>query len=374
MPNKSPNKIIFAGTLLIIIALLGFKFFTKKDKPPDNTEEKSTVIEFLDNDQKEQEENSSTSTSSAPKENSEISIVAVGDIIMSRTVGIKITESGDNALPFRKIADILLAGDITFGNVEAPFLDQGELIREGMTFKAEPKFIEGLTLSGFDVVSLANNHSKNFGAEGLTYTFNHLASNDIKYCGAGNNSQEAHQPAILESKGIKFAFLAHTYSDGLDFKTHLDKDKPDIAFWDLPQAVEDIKKAKEQADVVISYMHAGQEYTAKPIPEQVEFAHAVIDAGADLVIGSHSHWVQTTEKYKDKYIIYSMGNFVFDQEWSQETKEGVIVKLKFDNRKFNLAEFIPVIIENYNQPRLANEKEIEKILKQMKLKGEIVNL
>lgn len=370
--TKSPNKIIFAGTILIIIALLGFKFFTKNNNPKNNPEEQSTVIEFLDNNN--QKESKEKDNKKAANNSQEINIIAVGDIIMSRTVGIKITESGDNALPFRKVADILSAGDITFGNVEAPFLDQGELIREGLTFKAEPGFIEGLTLSGFDIVSLANNHSKNFGSNGLIYTFNHLASNKIKYCGAGNNYQEAHQPAILELKGIKFAFLAHTYSDGLDFETHLNKDEPDVAFWDLPQAIEDIKAAKKQADVVISYMHAGQEYVAKPIPDQVEFAHAVIDAGADLVLGSHPHWVQTTEKYKDKYIIYSMGNFVFDQEWSQETKEGVIVKLKFDNQKFSLAEFIPVIIENFNQPRLANEKEKEKILKQMELKSNTINL
>lgn len=361
--NKSPNKIILLGTALIIIALTGFLFFTRNK----NKNIEGTIIDLTASKQElKQEEKKS-------ENNSEVNLIAVGDIIMSRTVGIKIRESGDNALSFRKVSDILSQGDITFGNLEAPFHNQGDLVREGMTFKAEPEFIDGLKLASFDVMSMANNHTKNQGSDGLLFTFDLLNQNNIKFCGAGKNFNEAHQPAILEVNGQKFAFLAYTYSDGIDFQTHLSQDEPDVAFWDIAQAQKDIQAVKLQVDAVIAYMHAGQEYSPKPIAEQIEFAHAAIDAGADLVLGSHPHWIQNTEKYKDKYIIYSMGNFVFDQEWSQETKEGVIVKLKYQDHKFNQAEFIPVIIENFNQPRVADGMEKDKILRQMELKSSIVN-
>ncbi len=363
--QKSPNKIILLGTLLIILAIIGIIFFTKSNKK--SVAEDGIIIDLTSSkkDQKQSEKK--------VEENPEINLTAVGDIILSRTVGVKIKESGDNSLPFRKVSNILSQGDITFGNLEAPFYNQGELIKEGMTFKAEPEFIEGIKLAGFDVMSLANNHTKNQGSEGLLFTFNLLNQNNIKFCGAGKNFQEAHQPAILESKGKKFAFLAYTYSDGIDFETHLGENEPDVAFWDANQAKIDIAQAKTQADSVIVYMHAGQEYSPKPIQDQINFAHSAIDNGADLVLGSHPHWVETTEKYKDKYIIYSMGNFVFDQEWSQETKEGVIVKLKYKDNRFSQAEFIPVIIENFNQPRVANDAEKNKIFNQMELKSSVVN-
>lgn len=363
--EKSPNKIILLGTLLIISAIIGILFFTKSNKK--SIAEDGIIIDLTSSkkDQKQKDKKI--------EENSEINLTAVGDIIMSRTVGVKIKESGDNALPFRNVSDILSQGDITFGDLEAPFLDKGDLITEGMSFKAEPEFIEGIKLAGFDVMSLANNHTKNQGSEGLFFTFNLLKQNNIKFCGAGTNFQEAHNSAIVEAKGKKFAFLAYTYSDGIDFETHLSENEPDVAFLDINQAKIDIAEAKKQADSVIVYMHAGEEYSPKPIEEQINFAHSAIDNGADLVLGSHPHWVETTEKYKDKYIIYSMGNFVFDQEWSQETKEGAIVKLKYKDNRFNQAEFIPVIIEDYNQPRIANDTEKSKIFNQMELKSSIIN-
>ncbi|MFA6295955.1 MAG: CapA family protein [Patescibacteria group bacterium] len=367
--NKSPSKIILIGIILILAATVGIIFFTKDNKKSVTGE---TIID-LTSSKKDSASAPKDSADKAENSNSEINLTAVGDIIMSRHVGVKIKESGDNALPFRKVSDILSAGDITFGDLEAPFLNQGDLITEGMSFKAEPEFIEGIKLAGFDVMAMANNHTKNQGPEGLLFTFDLLNQNNIKFCGAGKNFAEAHQPAILESKGKKFAFLAYTYSDGIDFQTHLSENEPDVAFWDANQAKIDIDQAKTQADSVIVYMHAGQEYSPKPIQDQINFAHSAIDNGADLVLGSHPHWVETTEKYKDKYIIYSMGNFVFDQDWSQETKEGVIVKLKYKDNRFNQAEFIPVIIEDFNQPRVANDAEKSKIFNQMELKSSVIN-
>jgi len=301
-------------------------------------------------------------------------IVAAGDVMLSRHVGTKIRKAGDVNLPFRKIKDILFSGDITFVNLEAPFFDEGKPVTSGMIFKAEPETISGLTFAGIDIVSLANNHIKNKGEAGMLYTFDHLTKSGIKYVGAGRNDDEAHQAVILERKGIKFAFLAYTASDGVKETSDLDASNPDVAFLDIKQAEKDIKKAKENSDVVIVSMHAGAEYTLNPEKKQIDFAKSAIDFGASLVLGHHPHVVQKVEQYKGGYIIYSLGNLVFDQMWSEETREGVIVKCKFEGKNLKSLEFIPIKIEDYSKPRLALDFEEEKILKRMGLESPIVDL
>jgi poly-gamma-glutamate synthesis protein (capsule biosynthesis protein) len=131
-------------------------------------------------------------------------------------------------------------------------------------------------------------------------------------------------------------------------------------------------------------MHAGTEYMRTPNQNQTEFAHAAIDAGADMVIGHHPHWIQTTEKYQGKYIFYSLGNFIFDQMWSQDTKEGLALKITLSKipaprlqgtpvpAKLEKLELVPVIIENYSTPRLANEVESLRILKKIDLETKIL--
>ncbi len=127
-----------------------------------------------------------------------------------------------------------------------------------------------------------------------------------------------------------------------------------------------IQKAKEKADIIVITMHAGQEYTRTPTELQKNFAHTAIDAGADIVIGAHPHWVQTVEKYRDKYIFYSLGNFIFDQEFSPETKSGLALQIfvRKTASETSLTHILlkPIIIENYGQPRLANDQEAQKIL------------
>lgn len=134
---------------------------------------------------------------------------------------------------------------------------------------------------------------------------------------------------------------------------------------DTQKLIESIQKAKSNADIVVVTMHAGIEYTREPTPLQTDFAHAAIDNGADIILGAHPHWIQSVEQYSGKYIFYSLGNFVFDQEFSPETKEGLTLKINL--RKDKMAhieqiELAPIIIENYGQPRLANAEEKSRIL------------
>jgi poly-gamma-glutamate synthesis protein (capsule biosynthesis protein) len=301
-------------------------------------------------------------------ESQPVVLMAVGDIMLSRNVGTEMFKSHDYTLPFSKTADILVAADITFGNLESPFYNRGWRITQGMIFKAEPEAIAGLKLAGFDVLSLANNHIMNQGSAGLTYTLDYLKENDILTVGAGRDFNAAHTPTISKINDTNFGFLAYSYVD-----YHDSADQKDVVSGlNIEQAKKDLEALRSQVDVVIVSFHAGDEYTVKPNQSQKDFAHAVIEAGADLVIGHHPHWPQIIEKYQDKWIFYSLGNFVFDQEWSQETKEGLILKAVWQDKKLKELSLMPVIIENYSTPRLADSQESQKIFDRIGVSGPII--
>lgn len=350
---KKSYKLFLTGIVFVIIGAFGFLKFGS-DKNEEFVEEKEQVVE--------------------EKEDIETTLVAGGDVMLSRHVGTKIRESGDSALPFREIYNIFNEADIAFVNLESPFHNEGGYVTEGMVFKSEPETIEGLNLAGIDVVSLANNHTRNRSETGLLYTFDYLLENNIDYVGAGNNFEEAHLEKILEKEGIKFAFLAYTYSDGANFESSVTIDDPDVAFMDVIKMKEDVERARKISDVVVVSMHAGVEYKNYPNVQQKEFAREAINSGADLILGHHPHVVQSIEKYNNGFIIYSMGNLVFDQMWSEETREGIIAKCRFINKDLKQIEFIPIKIENYNQPRKAFDSESDIILERMKLEQSIIDL
>ena len=250
--------------------------------------------------------------------------------------------------------------------METPITEGPEIPDFEMVFRSNPGTEQTLKQAGFSVLSLANNHTPNFGEQGLKDTFNYLAEVGIKFVGAGNNEQEANQPVYIETKGIKFAFLAYNDTDIVPASYEAANSHAGTAFMRTEKMAEAVKEAKQKTDFVIISMHAGIEYTDKPNDSQVNFAHAAIDAGADLVIGHHPHVVQTMEKYKGKYIFYSLGNFVFDQPQSQETKEGLAIKVYFAKDGINKISLLPVVMENLVQPRMTNQSEAEKILQRLK--------
>lgn len=305
------------------------------------------------------------------QETEEITLIFGGDIMLARTVEQKILKTGDYALPFRKIAEEFSAADLAFANLESPFLDGGSSTPNGSTvFRALPETIEGLKLAGLDILTLANNHFGDQGNKGKLYTFKHLTDNGFEYVGAGNDFADAHQAVIKTVKGVKIGFLGYAYPETMYVATD---DSPGLANMDIGEMVKDVNKLKTEADFVIVTMHAGAEYTHLPGSSQIDFARAAVDAGADLVVGHHPHVVQTTEKYKDSYIIYSLGNLVFDQMWSEETQQGVVAKVILSGDKLKSIELLPIHIYDYNQPDWADEEEAQKILGDMGLEGRVVS-
>lgn len=277
-------------------------------------------------------------------------LIATGDVLAARTVNYKMVQQNNFKFPFAKTKELLKSADILFINLETPLLKNCPVTHEGMIFCGDERSVEGLKDVNVDVVNIANNHSYNHGLDGVNETVELLEKNNFLV--TGNK-----KPAILDVNDKKFGFLG--YND-------IGTQEEGITWADIPTMEKEINDLKTKVDFVIVQFHWGVEYVYDPSQRQRELGQKAIDFGADLIIGNHPHWVQGVEIYKDKLITYAHGNFVFDQMWSQETREGVVGVYTFNDKYLEDVKFYPVIIEDYVQPRFANETEAKKILDAMK--------
>ena len=281
-----------------------------------------------------------------------ITLLFVGDIMLSRAVGAMMEKSGNWEYPFLETAEFLRSADLTFGNLEGPISSHGTNVGSIYSFRANPKVAEGLVYAGFDVLSLANNHIWDYGREAFIDTIQILESIGISPVGGGLNYKKAHEPAIKVVGDTKLAYLAYT---GLVPPISGSKEAtPATSFLEIETAVADIQTSKTLADIVIFSFHWGNEYDTVPDDYQKTMAHALIDAGADLIIGHHPHIVQGVEKYGNGFIAYSLGNFVFDQNFSEETMRGIILRAIVKDKKIESVEPIKIKINNSFQPFLAD--------------------
>lgn len=258
--------------------------------------------------------------------------------------------------PFLKIAGYLKGADLVFANLESVISDKGTQQGSIYSFRANPKMIEGLLFAGIDVVSVANNHSLDYGIEALLDSGKLLRQAGITPVGAGKSSLEARAPALYNIEGTTVGILAYT-ALGSPFWQAKER-TPGIAWIDsslLEQLKQNIKKTKQQADIVIVSFHFGEEYQAKPNAMQQLLSRTAIDAGADLVVGHHPHVVQPIERYKHGWIAYSLGNFVFDQGFSKETMQGMMLRvLVYEN---SITQVMPLMIKISSefQPAISTE-------------------
>jgi len=271
-------------------------------------------------------------------------LLVTGDVIPARGVNYYATARHDFLWPFRPTADYTKNADITNINLEAP-LFAGCRVDPGpsFTFCGDARFVNGLTLMGADVVNLANNHLSNYGAEGITLTDQLLHQHGMQTSGLG-------PVAVIDVRGIKFGFIGFNGVGRAIDKTAL---KQGIA------------RARQLADIVVVQFHWGKEYERLPkadpgVPtpdDPVVIAHNTIDWGADIVIGNHPHWYQGVEVYHGKLITYAHGNFVFDQMWSEETREGVIGTYTFYGTQLVAASWKAYRIYDYGQPVFMNARD-----------------
>ena len=246
--------------------------------------------------------------------------------------------------------DLIEGADLAIANFENPAPNTFRYHTSGTVFSADPKLIKGLANAGIDWVGLANNHIGDAGGAGITQTIKNLKTYGIASSGAGKDLTAARKPAMLKTHGVTVAMLAY---DTIAGYYAAGKTKAGSAKLTAKTVKADVAAARKAgADVVIVFPHWGTEYDPTPFAGQKALAQAAIDAGADMVIGNHAHWAGAVQVYKGKPIWYALGNFVFDQTWSEPTMEGVTLELTFRGKALVQARMRPHIILDKAQPNL----------------------
>lgn len=274
----------------------------------------------------------------------------VGDMNFDRDVAKVIQEKGegDYFFPLQKIADDLLQYDFLFGNLEGPVSDKGKNVGSIYSFRMNPLTLDALARVGFKAVSVANNHIGDWGANAMKDTFDRLNIADIAAVGGGANAEEAYGPRFLTVKGLRIAILGESqFGKGY---TEATASSSGIAIINIPKLQVAIQKARLEADIVVASFHFGEEYEPEPNDFQKKVAHVAIDAGADIVVGHHPHVLEPLEAYKTGYIVYSLGNFIFDQRFSSSTMTSALFEVIVTNKKITEVKLRPVAINTDLQP------------------------
>ncbi len=277
---------------------------------------------------------SSSNASAAPADR--INITFVGDILLDGFVGDQIARYGAN-FPFVKVAPTLQKADIAFANLETPVSTRGKAAEKTFAFRSKPAALSGLRYAGIDGVSLANNHILDFGKDAMLDTLIHLDKYKIAHTGAGQNIEQAYKPYIKTVKGKKVAILG--LSRVLSNPSwYAGANSPGAASAYTPEPMlSAIKKSAKDNDYTIVYIHWNEEFKDYPEKYARTLAKAMIDSGADIIVGSHSHCLMGVEFYKHKPIYYSLGNFVFNRSTrgGEKTLHSMLVNIAIDGSKLN---------------------------------------
>lgn len=254
-------------------------------------------------------------------ESKKISILFGGDMMFDRYIRGVVQRKGFDFV-LGDVSGELEKADIVVANLEGPITDNVSKSvgsefgsRENYFFTFPQDTAQKLLESDISIVTVGNNHISNFGDDGILQTRENLQKAGVKFF--GDPLEAEFHSYIKEQNGLKVGFVCFNQfeSDGLQ------------------KALDDISLVRKNADFVVVYAHWGKEYEEKHNSMQERIGHRLIDVGSDLIIGAHPHVVQDMETYKNKRIYYSLGNFVFDQYFQEETKKGLLVKVFFEEGK-----------------------------------------
>lgn len=271
-------------------------------------------------------------------------IMFVGDMMFDRGVRNKISQKGVDSL-FENIQSLFEENDLIVGNLEETITNNKTIATpnsEILRFTFDPQIANLLKQNNFGLVSLANNHSLDFGELGYEETKNNLNNVGVLYFGSGHNKTDLSKKIILNNKN--FCFVAYH----------------DLYTKNEAPVIEEIKKIKNDCYKIIVFPHWGEEYLNSFTERQKKLAYAFVDSGADLIIGTHPHVIEPVEIYKDKVIFYSIGNFVFDQYFSFETSHSIALNVLFKEKEIEFS-FVPVEIKS-GIVTFADEISVQKIL------------
>lgn len=330
-----------------------------QEAQPQETAETNTATEPAETLEIKEESSGAELIQEEPEEVNTANMVFTGDILLTGYLLTQYDSSGINGIISQDIVDEMVKADLTMVNEEFPFSNRGTAMEDKQyTFRIEPQRVNVFKDLGIDIVTLANNHTLDYGQDALTDTFETLNNSNIQYVGAGNNYDEAKQLREFTINDKKIGILAA--SRVIPVASWAAGTSPGVfSTYDESGLVEEIKAADSICDTVIVYVHWGVEKSEYPEDYQRELAKAYIDAGADIVIGSHPHVLQGMEYYNGKPIIYSLGNFVF----GNQIPKTVLLKVEIDKEN-NIGVSVEACTtdKNYILNRADNQQEIYKYL------------
>ena len=281
-----------------------------------------------------------------------VTLVAVGDMMLGDSpqvfgygVGSQIRRHG--ALhPFTFVGDRLRSADIRLGNLEVVIsaFDPAVTPFDGQVYRGQPEAVDGLVAAGFDVLSICTNHTMQHGQAAFEEAAELVRRRDIEVIGAECPRIGLSNASILEREGLRFGFLGYNFRPQQYFVA--------APAWPAPDADligRDVTALRDRADIAVVTLHWGDEFIDHPAPSQVELAHRLVDAGADVIIGHHTHILQGVERYKGAVIAYSLGNFVYDQ-WQRRLRESMILRLTIRGSRDMDCRMEPVLINGLHQP------------------------
>lgn len=291
-----------------------------------------------------------------------LSISIVGDLLMDGSVRKQIDKFGVE-YPWEKVQEYFQNDDITIGNLETSITTKGSKWEDKQfNFKSDPKNVKAMKDAGIDLVSLANNHSLDFGYDGFLDTLNYLDEGDIKRVGGGKNKEEALKGVVIDKNGYKVGILAFSrVIPSVDW--YATNNRPGLlGLYDshVKHVLERITEMKKEVDILVLSVHWGVELSTVPRDEEIILAKKLIDAGADIIMGHHPHVLQGIEIYKGKPIFYSLGNFVFGVK-NELTSNTMIAQINYTDGKVDYIKIVPCTIVGGRPIPVEDEKRLEKI-------------
>jgi poly-gamma-glutamate synthesis protein (capsule biosynthesis protein) len=276
----------------------------------------------------------------------QVTVAFVGDVMLDEDVGREIAGGRD---PLRAFASLLGAADLAVGNLECPVSTRGVAMHKPFTFRANPRVVP-IVAAHLGAVTLANNHSGDYGRDALVQTMDLLRAAGVPFFGAGRDLAQAHAPLIVERGGLRIALLGYDEFKPRAFEAG--PSWPGVAWSEDEQVVADIRTARAMgADVVIPVVHWGWEKEPEPCARQRDLARRLIDAGADAVVGGHPHITQGAEVYRGRPIVYSLGNFVFSGFDEGPCRTGWMLRLVLDRQGVARWDTVVARIDARGTPR-----------------------
>lgn len=282
-------------------------------------------------------------------------IMAVGDVNPCRHLGQALLAEGDIRDKRVALQHLLHGADLVIGNLEGP-ITNCEQKTPGQVWNLKMPPVLRSLLSPFDGFSLANNHIFDFGMQGLRDTFDNLDALGVKYCGAGRNATEAGRPAVFDLNGFRVSMIGITDKNWSPSSVSL----PGTHIWRGEKTDDAIRNLRQNTDFVVVQIHQGYEFLNYPGPEEMFAAKRAIDAGADLVLGHHSHYIMGITRRGKGAIAYGLGDFLLDKMHIPEAyreKANICAVFRFEIARHQVLDWhiTPCKTDQYGWPSLAND-------------------